>query len=111
MEQYGDEAKILAGGQSLIALLALRLATPTVVVDIDGVRELDYFSLNGDEIRMGALARHRALENAFQANDRCPIISEAVGLIASAIGEARDGADETVLDMRGIHLQPTGGTR
>jgi carbon-monoxide dehydrogenase medium subunit len=80
LEQHGDEAKLLAGGQSLIALLALRLATPSVIIDLNRVAGLDYLSEDGDEIRVGALARHRAVEKRF-ATDRCPLVSEAVGLI------------------------------
>jgi aerobic carbon-monoxide dehydrogenase medium subunit len=81
LEQHGDEAKLLAGGQSLIALLALRLATPSVVIDLNRVAGLDYLSEDGDAITVGALARHRAVEKRFESTDRCPMVSEAVGLI------------------------------
>jgi aerobic carbon-monoxide dehydrogenase medium subunit len=79
--QHGDEAKLLAGGQSLIALLALRLATPSVVIDLNRVAGLDYLSEDGDAISVGALARHRAVEKRFASTNRCPMVSEAVGLI------------------------------
>jgi aerobic carbon-monoxide dehydrogenase medium subunit len=81
LEQHGDEAKLLAGGQSLIALLALRLSTPSVLIDLNRVAELDYLSDDGTAMTVGALARHRAVEKQFGATDRCPMVSEAVALI------------------------------
>jgi carbon-monoxide dehydrogenase medium subunit len=79
--QHGDEAKLLAGGQSLIALLALRLATPTVIIDLNRVEELEYVAEDDDTVRVGALARHRAIEKRFASTGRCPMVSEAVGVI------------------------------
>jgi carbon-monoxide dehydrogenase medium subunit len=79
--QYGDEAKILAGGQSLIPLLALRLAAPSVVIDINRVSSLDYIHDNGDDVRVGALARHRAIEKHDDINRRCPMITDAIALV------------------------------
>ena len=48
LAQYGGDAKLLAGGQSLVPLLALRLAQPAVLIDLNGVRELNYVHANGD---------------------------------------------------------------
>lgn len=56
----GDEdARVLAGGQSLIPLMKLRLASPSKLVDINGVAELDYIEAANGHVRIGALARHR----------------------------------------------------
>jgi carbon-monoxide dehydrogenase medium subunit len=60
--EHGDDAKLLAGGMSLIPLMKLRLATPTVVVDVGRLRDLSYVRDGGDHIAIGALTRHRDLE-------------------------------------------------
>ena len=79
--QHGEEAKILAGGQSLVPLLALRLAIPTVVIDINRVKSLDYVKVEGDVVRVGALARHRTIEKHEELARRCPMIKDAVSLV------------------------------
>jgi carbon-monoxide dehydrogenase medium subunit len=81
LAQHGDEAKVLAGGQSLIPLLALRLASPAVVVDINRVGELDYLVDNGNQLKVGALTRHRAIERLEGLPDRCPIVGDAIELV------------------------------
>ena len=60
--EHGDEAKFIAGGMSLIPLMKLRLATPTVLVDVGRLRDLSYVRVDGDTVAIGALTRHRALE-------------------------------------------------
>ena len=60
--EHGDDAKVLAGGMSLLPLMKLRLATPTVLVDVGRVRELSYIREDGAHIAIGALTRHRDLE-------------------------------------------------
>ena len=60
--EHGDEAKLLAGGMSLLPLMKLRLATPTVLVDVGRLRELSYVRDAGDHVAIGALTRHRDLE-------------------------------------------------
>ncbi len=64
LTQLGPEAKILAGGQSLVALMNFRLARPTALVDVNGVAGLDYLDLHAGVLRVGALTRHRAVELA-----------------------------------------------
>ncbi len=59
---HGDEAKLLAGGQSLMPLLNMRLTTPAVIVDINRVTELDYIRQDGNTVCIGALTRQYALE-------------------------------------------------
>lgn len=81
MSQHGDEAKVLSGGQSLIPLLALRLASPEVVVDINRVTELDYLRDKGGSLQIGALARHRAVELLPTLRERSPMLAEAIELI------------------------------
>jgi CO/xanthine dehydrogenase FAD-binding subunit len=75
---FGDEAKLLAGGQSLVPLLALRLAQPTVLIDLNGVHELDYIRESADALTIGAMTRHRALERSSPARSRCPMLPAAL---------------------------------
>ena len=80
LEQHGDEAKVLAGGQSLVPLMALRLARPTAVVDLAGVDGLNHL-LEGDTVAIGAMATHRDVELNDYLFDRCPMIREAMSVI------------------------------
>jgi carbon-monoxide dehydrogenase medium subunit len=76
--QYGDDAKVLAGGQSLVPLLAMRLANPSVVIDLNGVNALSYLDDRGDALHIGALARHRMVEQLDGTTDRCAAIGDAI---------------------------------
>ena len=82
LRRYGDEAKILAGGQSLIPMLALRLARPAALVDINGCADLDGLAESGRVLTVGALARQRDLER--WARTGSPLLSEALGWVAHA---------------------------
>jgi carbon-monoxide dehydrogenase medium subunit len=81
LEQHGSEARLLAGGQSLVPLMALRLATPSVIVDINRLPDLGELSLDGDVLEIGALARHRSAELSPDLRNQCPMIGEAVDVI------------------------------
>ena len=78
LSQYGDDAKILAGGQSLVPVMALRLAQPAVLIDINQVRELDFIQTDDGRLSIGAMARHRAVE-------RSPLVREKLPLLATAV--------------------------
>ena len=80
LAEHGDEAKVLAGGQSLVPLLALRLARPAHLVDINGVSELASFA-NGDGLRIGCLVRQRVAERAGAVGVANPLLVRALGLI------------------------------
>jgi carbon-monoxide dehydrogenase medium subunit len=80
--RHGDEAKVLAGGQSLIPMLALRLARPAVLVDINGCGDLAGLAESGGTLTVGALARQRDLER--WAATRSPLLAEALGWVAHA---------------------------
>jgi len=82
LRRYGDEAKVLAGGQSLIPMLALRLARPSALVDINGCRDLDGLAESGGTLTVGALVRQRALEK--WAATHSPLFVEALGWVAHA---------------------------
>jgi aerobic carbon-monoxide dehydrogenase medium subunit len=80
LQEHGDEAKVLAGGQSLVPLLAFRLARPTALIDLDALDELRYLR-EGDVTAIGAMTTHRDVErNGFLA-ERCPMITEAMALV------------------------------
>jgi carbon-monoxide dehydrogenase medium subunit len=78
------QARVLAGGQSLIASLNLRLAGETALIDINGVTELCGMALDGDVLRIGALTRHRELATSDLVARHAPAISQAAPLIAHA---------------------------
>ena len=81
LSRYGDAAKILAGGQSLVPILNFRLARPQVLVDINRIEELTYISESDNGIRIGALTRHRAVEKSPLVQAKCPILSYAARFI------------------------------
>lgn len=72
---HGDETKLIAGGMSLIPLMKLRLAVPTVLVDIGRLSELSYVRRDGDEIVIGALTRHRDLETSELLTRECGVLA------------------------------------
>jgi carbon-monoxide dehydrogenase medium subunit len=82
LRDHGDEAKILAGGQSLIPILHYRLARPRVVIDINGLPLGDILVDDG-RIRLGALVRHHQLEESEAIARRCPVLAEAARLIGN----------------------------
>jgi aerobic carbon-monoxide dehydrogenase medium subunit len=73
--EHGDEAKLLAGGHSLLPLMKLRLAIPTVLIDIGRVPDLSYIEERGDEIAIGALARHHDLETSTLLKEQVPLLA------------------------------------
>lgn len=79
--EHGDEAKVIAGGQSLVPLLAFRLARPSVLVDLNRVTGLDGLELDDGKLRIGAMTRQHRLERLPGLRERCPMVAEAVELI------------------------------
>lgn len=76
-----EEGRVLAGGQSLVPLMNLRLARPSLLVDINGLRELDFVNAQNGEVRVGALCRHRRLELDPEIHDRVPLLAQAAALV------------------------------
>ena len=72
LAEHGDEAKLLAGGMSLLPLMKLRLATPAVLVDVGRLDDLSYVRDGGDHVAIGALTRHRDLETSEMLAELCP---------------------------------------
>ncbi len=79
--EHGDDAKLLAGGHSLLPLLKLRLAAPAVLVDIGRVADLRYVRDEGAEIAVGALSRHHDLETSAILAEHAPILGRAASLV------------------------------
>jgi aerobic carbon-monoxide dehydrogenase medium subunit len=76
-----DDAKLLAGGHSLLPLMKLRLAQPALLVDIGRIEELSYVRDAGEQLAIGALTRHHDVANDPLVQEHCPIVSYAAGLI------------------------------
>ncbi|HZR87996.1 MAG TPA: xanthine dehydrogenase family protein subunit M [Bradyrhizobium sp.] len=81
--EHGDDARFLAGGQSLIPAMNFRLARPSVLIDINGLSELAGCSgADGGQVRLGALTRYRALERDGDFLKACPLFADALPHIA-----------------------------
>lgn len=74
LEQYGDEAKILAGGHSLIPLLRFRLASPSILIDINRISELEYLQETDGVLHIGSLTREAELDSSPLIRNRYPIL-------------------------------------
>jgi carbon-monoxide dehydrogenase medium subunit len=82
LEKHGDDAKILAGGQSLMPLLNMRLARPSVLVDLGRIAELDFIRETDDGLVVGAMTTKRAVERSPLVARRQPMLLAATQLIA-----------------------------
>ena len=76
-----EDAKLLAGGHSLLPLLRLRFVRPALLVDISGIADLRYVRDAGDRLAIGALSRHRDLQTDPLLQEHCPIVSHTAGLV------------------------------
>jgi carbon-monoxide dehydrogenase medium subunit len=84
LAEYGYDAKVLAGGQSLIPMMNFRLAQPSILIDINNITELFYIRANEDGgLRIGAMARHNQVEDNSLVADRASLIYEAMPHIAT----------------------------
>ena len=83
LAEHGDDAKVLAGGQSLIPLMKLRLATPGVLVDVGGIDDLRGITVGGDTVSIGALTNHSTLEHSSELAEACPLLAH----VASMVGD------------------------
>ncbi|CAN5891528.1 xanthine dehydrogenase family protein subunit M [soil metagenome] len=81
LSEHGDESKLIAGGHSLIPLMRLRLAAPTVLIDLGRVNDLSYVRDDGDHLSIGALTRHREVLNNPTVQEHCGVLSYTAGLL------------------------------
>lgn len=73
------DAKVLAGGQSLVPMMSFRLARPSCIVDINGISDLDYIRCNGGDLQIGATVRQTALEESSEVAAQAPLLVAATG--------------------------------
>jgi aerobic carbon-monoxide dehydrogenase medium subunit len=85
LQEHGDEAKVLAGGQSLIPLMKLRFAAPAVIVDINGLSELGQLEEADGGLRIGALVRHKTCERSELLQGRYGTMGDAAPMISDPI--------------------------
>ncbi len=79
--EHGDDAKLLAGGHSLLPLMKLRLAAPSILVDIGRLQDLSYIRDAGDHVAIGGLTRHRDLEVSGLLASEVPLLAHAAGQV------------------------------
>lgn len=103
LADHGGDAKVLAGGQSLIPMMRFRLAEPSVLVDVNGVDGLDRFEEADGELRIGAAVRHADVEHSDLAADRYPLLAEAASLIADPLVRNRGTVGGSL-----VHADPAG---
>lgn len=82
LQGHGERAKILAGGQSLMPAMNLRLISPELIIDIGELAELRGISVTGDRLRIGALTRHAELARSAEILTHAPLLAEAIGHVA-----------------------------
>lgn len=102
--QYGDDAKLLAGGHSLLPAMKLRLAQPAHLIDISKIADLRYVTHDGDFLQVGALTTHHDLESNPTVREHCPLLADVAakvgdrqvrnrGTIGGALAHADPAAD------------------
>jgi aerobic carbon-monoxide dehydrogenase medium subunit len=125
LAQHGDDAKLLAGGHSLLPMMKLRLATPAVLIDIGRLNELAGISQDGDELVIGATTRHADLAASELVRAQAPLLAHAAaqvgdpqirhrGTIGGSLAHADPAADlpMALLVLGGsVQLQGPGGSR
>jgi carbon-monoxide dehydrogenase medium subunit len=84
LERYGDDAKLLAGGQSLMPALNMRLSAPRLLVDINGIAALEGISVSDGRVRIAALTRHREVERSREIAEHLPLLHKAMPHVAHA---------------------------
>ncbi len=103
LESAGPDAKVLAGGQSLIPLLNMRLATPSYLVDINRLAELGYVRVADGQVAIGALARHADVLRDQGANAAQPLLGKALALVAHPVIRNRGTTVGSI-----VHADPAG---
>jgi carbon-monoxide dehydrogenase medium subunit len=85
LEEKGEDARLIAGGHSLLPMMRLRLAQPDCVIDINELTDLDYIRVEGDQLCIGALTRHAALLESAVVGEHYAIVHDAERLIADPV--------------------------
>jgi aerobic carbon-monoxide dehydrogenase medium subunit len=82
LQRYKGDARLLAGGQSLLPMMNFRIVTPAAIVDLNRIPDLAYIRADDGTVRIGAMTRHRALEFSPVVAERLPLLAEAIRLVA-----------------------------
>ncbi len=82
LSTHGDEGKLLAGGQSLLPLMKLRLSKPKVIIDIGRIQELNVIRIEGDKIIIGAMTTYSQLDGSELIRTRCPLLPQTAASVA-----------------------------
>ncbi len=85
LEQHGEDARLIAGGHSLLPMMKLRLAAPSMLIDINDLTDLQRISIDGDVLRIGAMVRHAELLDSAVAGEQFRILHDAERVIADPI--------------------------
>jgi len=85
LAEHGDEAKLLAGGHSLVPAMRFRLSLPAHLIDLNQIPGLDYVREDGGHLSIGAMTREAALEESDVVSDRYPLLADAAPLIADPL--------------------------
>jgi len=117
--QEHEGARVIAGGQSLMPMVNMRLVTPAMLVDIGRIQELDYVRVSNNALEIGALTRHLTLEQSPVVRQHCPMLSAAAGYIGhvhirnrGTIGGSLSHADPAAeLPLTALALNATIRTR
>ncbi|HJL82492.1 MAG TPA: xanthine dehydrogenase family protein subunit M [Acidimicrobiales bacterium] len=125
LAEHGDEAKLLAGGHSLLPLMKYRLAAPSMVIDVGRLSDLSYIREDGDHIAIGALTRHRDVELSDLVNTEAGLLAAATSRVGDpqvrhrgtlggslAHGDPASDLPATVIALRGsLVVSGPGGSR
>jgi carbon-monoxide dehydrogenase medium subunit len=84
LTQHGEDAKLLAGGQSLVPMMKLRVARPKYLIDINRIPDLAYVREQNGQLHCGAMTRHVQMEESLLVKEKIPMLSEAASLIGDA---------------------------
>jgi carbon-monoxide dehydrogenase medium subunit len=103
LQEYGDEAKIISGGMSLIPMMKFRMLNPQILIDIGQIPGLDYLKEENGQLRIGALVRTATMERAPLVAERYPLLAAAAGWIADPLVRNRGTVVGSV-----VHADPAG---
>jgi carbon-monoxide dehydrogenase medium subunit len=125
LAEHGDDAKLLAGGHSLLPLMKLRLATPSVLIDVGRLDDLSFVRDDGDTLAIGGLTRHHDVEHDAVLREHAPLLAAAAGEVGDpqvrhrgtlggslAHGDPASDLPAVVLALRGdVVVRGSGGER
>lgn len=103
LQEHGPEAKVLAGGQSLIPMMRFRLAEPAVIVDVNRLGELTRLEETEGRLIVGALVRHSTIESTGWIRERYPLLADAADVIADPLVRNRGTVGGSL-----VHADPAG---